>query len=188
MEQPFPEEMSRDRHTAGVDTNGSTSHECLVDRVTVSEAAEMVGVTQGAIRKRVQRGTIPWDEDSEGRIYVYVNPSDTSPEAGNDRPRDTVTGQSCDEVLKAYKEQVEFLRQELERKETLLMFLTQRIPELEVHSESRGPSEKPPWRTRPRVTYPRGNRRPHSLPPGGVGFSDSSRVMPSKNYWQKLFV
>ena len=72
-----------------------------------------------------------------------VNPSDTSPEAGKDRARDTVTGQSCDEVLKAYKEQVEFLRQELERKETLLMFLTQRIPELEVHSESRGPLEKP---------------------------------------------
>jgi hypothetical protein len=73
----------------------------------------------------------------------YVNPSDTSPEAGKDRARDTVTGQSYDEVLKAYKEQVEFLRQELERKDTLLMFLTQRIPELEVHSESRGPSEKP---------------------------------------------
>ena len=111
MEQPFPEEMSRDRHAAGVDTNGSTSHECPADRVTVSEAAEMVGVTQSAIRKRVQRGTIPWDKDSEGRIYVYVNPSDTSPEAGKDRPRDTVTGQSCDEVLEAYKEQVEFLRQ-----------------------------------------------------------------------------
>ena len=122
MEQPFPEEMSRDRHAAGVDTNGSTSHECPADRMTVPEAVEMVGVTQSAVRKRVQRGTIWWDKD---------------------RARDTVTGQSCDEVLKAYKEQVEFLRQELERKETLLMFLTQRIPELEVHSESRGPSEKP---------------------------------------------
>jgi hypothetical protein len=55
MEQPFPEEMSRDRHAAGVDTNGSTSHECPADRVTVSEAAEMVGVTQSAIRKRIQR-------------------------------------------------------------------------------------------------------------------------------------
>jgi hypothetical protein len=103
----------------------------------------MVGVTQSAIRKRVQRGTIPWDKDSEARIFVYVNPFDTSPEAGKDRARDTVTGQSYDEVLKAYKEQVEFLRQELERKDTLLMFLTQRIPELEVHSESRGPLEKP---------------------------------------------
>jgi hypothetical protein len=95
MEQPFPEEMSRDRHAAGVDTNSSTSHECPADRVTVPEAAEMVGVTQSAIRKRVQRGTIPWDKDSEGRIYVHVNPSDTSPEAGKDRARDTVTGQSC---------------------------------------------------------------------------------------------
>ena len=179
--------MSRDHHAAGIDTNGSTSHECLADRVTVPKAAEMVGVTQSAIRKRVQRGTIPWDKDSEGRIYDYVNSSDTSPEAGKDRARDTVTGQSYDEVLKTYKEQVEFLRQELERKETLLMFLTQRIPELEVHSESRGPSEKPLEGTA-KVTYPRSNRRPHSVPPGGVGFSDSSRVMPSKNYWQKLFV
>ena len=188
MEQPLPEEMSRDCHAAGADTNGSTSHECPADRVTVSEAVEMVGVTQSAIRKRVQRGRIPWDKDSEGRINVYVNPSDTSPEAGKDRARDTVTGQSCDEVLKAYKEQVEFLRQELERKEPLLMFLTQWIPELEVPSESRGPSEKPLEDTAKGNTYPRGNRRPHSVPPGGVSFSDSSRVMPSKNYWQKLFV
>jgi hypothetical protein len=121
--------------------NGSTSRDRPVDRVTVPEAAEMMGVTQSAIRKRVQRGTIPWDKDSEGRIYVYVDPSETRPETGEDRARDTVTGQSRDEVLEAYKDQVEFLRRELERKDTLLMSLMQRIPELEAPSEPREATE-----------------------------------------------
>jgi DNA-binding transcriptional MerR regulator len=135
------EDMSRDRHATRVDMNGSTSRDRPVDRVTVPEAAEMMGVTQSAIRKRVQRGTIPWDKDSEGRIYVYVDPSETRPETGQDRTRDTVTGQSRDEALEAYKDQVEFLRRELERKDTLLMSLMQRIPELEAPSEPRGTPE-----------------------------------------------
>ena len=135
------EDMSRDRHATGVGTNGSASRDRPVDRVTVPEAAEMLGVTQSAIRKRVQRGTIPWDKDSEGRIYVYVDPSETRPETGQDRTRDTVTGQSRDELLEAYKDQVEFLRRELERKDTIIMSLAQRIPELEAVSEPSGASE-----------------------------------------------
>ncbi len=135
------EDMSRDRHATGMDMNGSTSRDRPVDRVTVTEAAEMMGVTQSAIRKRVQRGTISWDKDAEGRIYVYVDPSETRPETGEDRTRDTVTGQSRDEVLEAYKDQVEFLRRELERKDTIIMSLTQRIPELEAPSEPQRATE-----------------------------------------------
>jgi hypothetical protein len=45
-------------------------------------------------------------------------------------------------VLEAYKDQVEFLHRELERKDILLVFLTQRIPELEARSEGLEPSEK----------------------------------------------
>ncbi len=103
--------------------------------MTVMEAAQIMGVTQSAIRKRVQRGTIPWDKDHEGRVYVYVDPSERSSETGKDRAHDTVTGQSQNEVLEAYKDQVKFLRRELERKNMLLTSLTQRIPELEAHSE-----------------------------------------------------
>jgi hypothetical protein len=143
-EQPLHEEMSRDRHTTGVGTNGGTARERAVDRMTVPEAAEIMGVTQSAIRKRVQRGTIPWDKDHEGRVYVYVDPSERSSGTGKDRDRDRATGRSRDEVLEAYKDQVEFLRRELERKDMLLASLTQRIPELEVSSEAREPSGKPP--------------------------------------------
>src|SRR5919107_5580419 len=136
MEQPFPEEMSRDRHAAGVDRNGSTSQDLPADRVTVPEAAELLGVTQSAVRKRVQRGTIPWDKDSEGRIYVYVDLSEAGPETVRDKSRDAAPGQSRDELLEAYRDQVEFLRRELERKDTLLMSLMQHVPELEPAKES----------------------------------------------------
>jgi hypothetical protein len=140
--------VSRDSHASGVDVNGTTSRDASrdrpVDRVTVPEAAEMMGVTQSAVRKRMQRGTIPWDKDSEGRIYVYVDPSETSPGTGKDRVRDKAAGQSRDELLEAYREQVDFLRRELERKDTLLMSLMQRIPELEAPSEPRETSEKGP--------------------------------------------
>jgi excisionase family DNA binding protein len=110
--------------------------------MTVTEAAEVLGVTQSAIRKRIQRGTIPWDKDTEGRVYVYVDPFEDRPETRDSESRDSVSGQSRDELLEAYKEQVEFLRQELERKDTIIMSLTQRIPELESISEPREAPER----------------------------------------------
>jgi excisionase family DNA binding protein len=112
-----------------------------VDRITVPEAAELLGVTQSAVRKRIQRGTIPWDKDTEGRTYVYVDLAETRLEIEEDRSQDASPGQSRDEVLEVYKEQVEFLHRELERKDAIIMSLTQRIPELEPLPESRHASE-----------------------------------------------
>jgi hypothetical protein len=101
-----------------------------LDRISVPQAANRLGITQDAVRKRIARGTIRHDKDHEGRIYVYVDPSEMSPQTRGGKARNTSTGQSRDEVLEAYRDQVEFLRRELERKDTLLMSLMQRIPEL----------------------------------------------------------
>lgn len=117
------------------DTNGRKDEP--VDRVTVPEAAELLGVTQSAVRKRIQRGTIPWDKDAEGRIYVYVDPSEMGLGTGDDASQDAPAGRSRDELLEVYRDQVDFLRRELERKDTIIMSLTQRIPELEAASEPR---------------------------------------------------
>ena len=141
--QTLDEDLSRDRSVDGKDVNGNVSRDRPVDRVTVLEAAEMMGVTQSAIRKRVHRGTIPSDKDHEGRIYVYVDPSEMSPETRGGKARDTSAGQSRDELLEAYRDQVEFLRRELERKDTIIMSLTQRIPELEASSKATGAPETP---------------------------------------------
>jgi hypothetical protein len=140
---PSPEDESRYRLVDREDMNGNESRDSHVDRMSVPEAAELLGVTQSAVRKRVQRGTIPWDKDSEGRIYVYVDLSESSPETVRDKSRDAPAGQSRDELLEAYRDQVDFLRRELERKDTLLMSLMQRVPELEPASEPREAAAAP---------------------------------------------
>src|SRR3954452_24519952 len=123
-----------------MNVEGNGRHDRTMDRVTVPDAANLLGVSQSAVRKRIQRGTIPWDKDDEGRIYVYVDPSEPSLEAEDDKSQDTSLGQSRDELLEVYREQVEFLRRELERKDTIIMSLTQRIPELEAAQGPRNAS------------------------------------------------
>jgi hypothetical protein len=46
-------------------------------RVTMRQAADLLGVSKEAIRKRVVRGTLPSEVGEDGRRYVYI-------EAGRD--------------------------------------------------------------------------------------------------------
>ena len=41
-------------------------------RVTIREAAARLGVTEAAIRKRVQRGSLDKEMGGDGRVYVYL--------------------------------------------------------------------------------------------------------------------
>ena len=104
-----------------------------MDRVTVSEAAERLGITQDAIRQRVRRNTIQHDKAPDGRVHVYLDESHTP-------PQDT-----HDDLVDALRDQVEVLKTELadwkaeaQRKDTIIMSLTQRIPEIEP------PVQEPP--------------------------------------------
>jgi excisionase family DNA binding protein len=158
-EAAFHEDESRYRLVDKENMNSDESRDRHVDRMSVSEAAELLGVTQSAVRKRVQRGTIPWDKDSEGRIYVYVDLSEAGPDTVRDKSRVAAAGQSRDELLEAYRDQVEFLRRELERKDTLLMSLMQRVPELEPAQETRDAPETASPRS-DRGTAPEGTQEP----------------------------
>ena len=113
----------------------------VLDRLTVAQAAERLGITQDAVRKRVARGTIRHDKDHEGRIFVYLDTfereSKTNQDDGQDREPKTVSDTDQDKYTGSLEDQIEFLRQELERKDTIIMSLTQRIPELEAAPEPR---------------------------------------------------
>ena len=104
-----------------------------MDRVTVAEAAVRLGVKEQAIRKRIQRGTIAHDKDDDGRVHVYLAPED----------RATGTGTGVDSgistLVQSLQDQIAYLRQEAEdwkeearRKDTIILSLTQRLPELEA--------------------------------------------------------
>ena len=123
-------DLSRDRQADRLNLRSDTSRGETASKLTVPEAAELLGVTQSAVRKRIQRGTIPWHKGDEGRLYVCVDRYETRPETDEDKLRNTSSGRSRDELLEAYREQVEFLYQELERKDAIITSLARRTPGL----------------------------------------------------------
>ncbi len=117
-------------------------------RVTVQEAAKRLGVKEGAIRKRIERGTIESEkEESEnGRVYVYVDEpaiedTDTGHDNGYDTGYDAGYGTSYpagyDMLIRSQQEQIEFLRRELERKDAILLNMTEGLKSLEAPREPR---------------------------------------------------
>ena len=113
----------------------------VLDKLTVAQAADRLGVTQDAVRKRIARGTIRHEKDYEGHIFVYLDTlegeSKTDQDNGEDVGSKTVSDASQDKYTRSLEDQVDFLRRELERKDTIIMSLTQRIPELEASPEPR---------------------------------------------------
>jgi len=109
-----------------------------MERVTIAQAAERLGVTRDAVRKRIKRHSIEWEVGSDGETYVYVDPSATVEDPSAD-----ASGQELGTLAEVLREQVEYLREQLDRAEErdrenrrIIAALTQRIPELEPPRES----------------------------------------------------
>ena len=114
----------------------------MIDRVTVPEAAKLLGISEGAIRQRIHRHTLRSDKDADGRVYVYLTPEDTQHNGVKTQDTDSDTG-----LLDELRDRIRFLEGELEdrkeenrRKDAILMTLAQRVPELEAPSE---PAQSP---------------------------------------------
>ena len=103
-----------------------------LDRLTVAEAADALGISQDAVRKRIARDTISHDRDETGRVVVYLAPSETVHKTVQDTRQDAATKTVQDAYVRSLEDQVRFLREELERKDAILLNLTERIPQLEA--------------------------------------------------------
>jgi hypothetical protein len=112
------------------------------NRVSVYRAAEIMGVTVDAIRKRVSRGTIPHERDEDGRVWVIL---DTDQDTAS-KVHDTDQPQPASDVLiSEMRGRIEDLREQLEAERQghaearrLLMAALERIPpQLEAPSEAR---------------------------------------------------
>jgi uncharacterized coiled-coil protein SlyX len=112
-----------------------------LDRLTVAQAADALRISQDAVRKRIARGTIPHDRSQSGRVYVYLSPSETVHKTDQDTTRDAASKTVQDDLIRSLEDQIAFLRRELERKDTILLNLTERIPRLEAPSEAPGAAE-----------------------------------------------
>jgi hypothetical protein len=104
------------------------------NRVSVYQAAEIMGVTVDAIRKRVSRDTISHERDEDGRVWVVL---DTDQDAAS-KVRDADQPQSAsDALISEMRNRIAFLEQEMEawreesrRKDTIIMNMTEAMKAL----------------------------------------------------------
>jgi hypothetical protein len=110
---------------------------------------------------RLSRGTLD-SERVEGRVYVLLEDDVSTHRSGESSA-----------LISEMRDQIEFLRRELERRDQLLAAALSRIPEIEAPSDERGSpvtAASPGPRKSPLPTR-RGHRRPQSRGPGGAGCS-----------------
>jgi uncharacterized coiled-coil protein SlyX len=112
-----------------------------LDRLTVAQAADALNISQDAVRKRIARGTIPHDRGESGRVFVYLAPSETVHKTDQDIQQDTASKTVQDAHIRSLEDQIAFLRRELERKDAILLNLTERIPAIEAPQEPAEASE-----------------------------------------------
>jgi hypothetical protein len=87
------------------------SHDRRDEGTTVAQAARTLGITEGAVRKRVERGKLAAERATDGRLIVHLDSDTTATDTTRDRPR-----QSPDErYTRSLEEQVEYLRSQLEQ-------------------------------------------------------------------------
>ena len=136
--------MEQDHPRQGRDLGQDNWHapQDALDKVSVAQAAHRLGITQDAVRKRIARGTIRHGKDHEGRTFVYLDTlfegeSKTDQVNGQDGESKTVSDADQDKYTRSLEDQIAFLRRELERKDTIIMSLAQRIPQLKAAPEPR---------------------------------------------------
>src|SRR5215213_4720345 len=80
-------------------------------RLTLRQAAAALGVSESAIRKRVERGTLRSDKGADGRRYVYVN---TVTDNVADEGEDTSATREHDALISELRAHNDTLREQLE--------------------------------------------------------------------------
>jgi predicted transcriptional regulator len=93
-------DQSRDRHDQGA---------------TVSEVARALGITEGAVRKRVERGKLDAEHTQDGRLVVYLDRATTATDTAHNRVRQSRdTDEAEERYTRGLEEQVAYLRAQLE--------------------------------------------------------------------------
>lgn len=111
-------------------------------RLTLRQAAAALGVSESAVRKRVERGTLRSDKGADGKRYVYLPAvADTVADEGAD-PSAT---SERDALISEMRARIESLEHQLseantrdEEQRRVILALTSRIPAIEASSDAPG--------------------------------------------------
>jgi hypothetical protein len=89
-----------------------------IDRLTIQEAARRLGISEGAVRKRVARKTLRHDKEDDGRVYVYL---DSGGRQGVDGGQDAGVDPNSNALISQLRDEVAYLRDENRRKDEIIM-------------------------------------------------------------------
>jgi hypothetical protein len=116
-------------------------------RVSVEEAATLLGIEKDSVKKRVQRGKLRSEKDASGQVWVYLDRSETVRDQSQRRSetaRDELVGELRDRV-RSLERRLDEERESRRRADTIIAQLTQanaalaaRVPELEAPQEGPG--------------------------------------------------
>jgi hypothetical protein len=108
------------------------------ERLTVAQAAAALGITEGAVRSRIKRGTLPTVKES-GTVYVLLG--DGTSQAN--QPPNTGVPSDQSALIEALRDQIEDIRRERDEwreqariTDRLLSAALERIPAIEAPQEA----------------------------------------------------
>jgi hypothetical protein len=152
-------------------------------RVDLRTAAELLGISSDAVRKRAKRGTIPYETGVDGKLYVWVD--EASPGETDDYP-DEPTDRDQGDLVAELRDQVAYMREQLaeerearRRADTIIAQLTQANAEQARTIRELEPSPTPETRdARETTTEDDGGT---GRPAGDTGQSRRS------SWWRRFF-
>ena len=137
-------------------------------RVPVAEAAKALGISEGAVRMRVKRDTLPSTREG-GRLYVLLNTEPTpDPDRTHDRTHDRTS-----ELIAALREQLQAERQAHAEARRLLMAALERIPAIEAPASE--------------ATDERGPPQAGGGAPSGGTTPDAPDTPAERPWWRRIF-
>jgi len=139
--QPF-----HDQPSANNSTNQPTDYPTS-RRVTVPEAATLLGISQDAVRSRLKRGTLRREKMPDGTVLVSLgdatNDRPMTDSSANRQPDQPTDQRPTDELVEVLRDQVDHLRDQLQQEREanrenrrIIAGLVQRVPELEPAGEA----------------------------------------------------
>jgi hypothetical protein len=108
-------------------------------RLTVPEAAGVMGISAEAVRQRIKRGTLPTEKDASGTVHVLLNEAqvgDRTRKDGGSTPDSTALVESLREQVEYLKETVAMRDEEIRRRDHLLAAALERIPAIEAPQDT----------------------------------------------------
>ena len=125
-----------------------------LDRLTTAQAASRLGISEAGVRKRVQRGQMPHERDGTGRLWVYLDTSETAGQKTRDSDRKSRDSDAPDALVAQMQARIDSLERQLEQERQansehrrLLAAALERIPpQLEAPSDSAPGARQAPER------------------------------------------